>query len=137
MSTAEAALNRELACPNYVGGQWKASNSGRTLERRNPADLGELIGYASLSTREEVREAVAAAERAFPAWRQQPAPARGRILLNAARLLEEQKEDLAETAKLLEHTATNPLPAATPSHPKQLAKAVRGPRRACRGAGHE
>jgi aldehyde dehydrogenase (NAD+) len=65
------------------------------MERRNPADLRELIGHASLSTREEVREAVAAAERAFPAWRQQPAPARGRILLKAARLLEEQKEDLA------------------------------------------
>ena len=95
VSTAEAALNRELVCPNYVGGQWKASSSGRTLERRNPADLGELIGYAQLSTREEVREAVAAAERAFPAWRQQPAPARGRILLKAARLFEERKEDLA------------------------------------------
>ena len=80
MGTTEVALDRELICPNFVNGQWKASNSGRTLERRNPADLQELIGYATLSTREEAREAVAAAERAFPAWRQHPAPARGRIL---------------------------------------------------------
>jgi alpha-ketoglutaric semialdehyde dehydrogenase len=95
VSTAEIALDRELICPNYVDGQWKASDSGRTLERRNPADLQELIGYTSLSTREEVREAVAVAERTFPAWREHPAPSRGRILLRAARLLEEQKEDLA------------------------------------------
>ena len=95
MGTTEVALDRELICPNFINGEWKASNSGRTLERRNPADLEELIGYAPLSTREEIREAVGAAERAFPAWRQHPAPARGRILLKAARLLEEQKEDLA------------------------------------------
>jgi aldehyde dehydrogenase (NAD+) len=95
VSTAEIAPNRELVCPNYVDGQWRASSSGRTIERRNPADLQELIGYTPLSTRAEVREAVAAAERAFPTWRQHPAPARGHILLKAARLLEEQKEDLA------------------------------------------
>lgn len=89
------AIDRELICPNYIDGEWTPSRSGRTLERRNPADLRELIGYAPLSTREEVREAVAAAERALPGWREQPAPTRGRILAKAARLLEDRKEDLA------------------------------------------
>jgi aldehyde dehydrogenase (NAD+) len=89
------AIDRELICPNYINGQWVASRSGRTLERRNPADLGELIGYAPLSTREEAGEAIAAAERALPAWRKEPAPSRGRILAKAARLLEERKEELA------------------------------------------
>ncbi len=48
-----------------------------------------------LSTREELREAVAAAKSAFPSWRDTPAPIRGRVLSRAAALMEQQKEDLA------------------------------------------
>jgi alpha-ketoglutaric semialdehyde dehydrogenase len=92
---ASTAMNRELICPNYIDGQWMTSRSGRTLERRNPADLRELIGYAPLSDREEARKAIAAAERALPAWQETPAPSRGRILQKAARFLEDRKEDLA------------------------------------------
>lgn len=89
------AIAAETVCPNYVDGAWVESRSGRTLERRNPADLTDLIGYAPLSTRAEVQQAVESAQRAFPAWRSEPAPRRGKILANAARKLEEHKEDVA------------------------------------------
>ncbi|HUI40927.1 MAG TPA: aldehyde dehydrogenase family protein [Terriglobia bacterium] len=93
--SAALAIDRESICPNFVNGQWVAPRSLEALERRNPADPREIVGYAALSTRAEVREAVAAAMQALPAWRAQPAPRRGRILANAARRLEDHREDLA------------------------------------------
>jgi acyl-CoA reductase-like NAD-dependent aldehyde dehydrogenase len=70
------------------------------LERRNPANTREVVNTSPLSTREEVREAVAAAQAAFPAWRDTPAPVRGKILSRAAAIMEKQKDSLA---RLLSH----------------------------------
>jgi len=88
-------VSQQTVCPNYVYGQWVPSRSGRTLERRNPANHQDLLGYSPLSSREEVREAIEAAERAREMWRDTPAPARGKIVMRATRLLEEQKDDVA------------------------------------------
>jgi len=92
MITATAT---EHTCRNFINGRWLESRSGRMVDRRNPANLDELIGLAPQSTREETREAIAAAEAAFPAWRDTPAPVRGRIIAKAALLMEQQKEELA------------------------------------------
>lgn len=94
MATA-TQVRQATVCPNYIDGRWVESSSGRTLERRNPANLDDLIGLAPLSTREEIHEAVSAAKRAFPAWSETPAPRRGKYLFQAARIMEEQKEELA------------------------------------------
>ncbi len=88
-------VSQQATCPNYINGQWVQSRSRQSLERRNPANLKDLIGYVPLSSRAEVREAVDAAQLALSGWRDTPAPARGRVLLRAARLLEEQKDDVA------------------------------------------
>ncbi len=92
MATATTTQN---LCRNFINGRWVESRSGRSVERRNPANLDELVGLAPLSTREETREAIAAARAAFPAWRDTPAPVRGRAIAKAAILMEQQKEDLA------------------------------------------
>ena len=84
-------------CRNFINGQWVESRSGQTIERRNPADITEVVSVAPLSTRLEVREAIAAAKTAFPRWRDTPAPVRGRVLARAAALMEKQKEALART----------------------------------------
>ncbi|HEX2712197.1 MAG TPA: aldehyde dehydrogenase family protein [Candidatus Acidoferrales bacterium] len=81
-------------CRNFINGRWVESRSTRTVERRNPANLDDLIGIAPLSTREETREAIAAARAAFEAWRDTPAPVRGRVIAKAALLMEHHKEDL-------------------------------------------
>jgi len=91
----ETAPAAAIVCPNFINGVWVETRSGRRLERRNPADLSDLVGHAPLSTRGEVQEAIQSAQRAFPAWRSEPPPRRGRILANAARRLEEQREDVA------------------------------------------
>src|SRR3989441_8054812 len=47
-----------------------------------------------LATREELGDAVRAAKGAFERWRKTPAPRRGEILLEAARILRRKKEEL-------------------------------------------
>jgi alpha-ketoglutaric semialdehyde dehydrogenase len=92
MTTATVAAP---LCRNFINGHWVESRSGRTIERRNPANWQDVTSLAPLSTRQEVREAIAAARAAFPAWRDTPAPVRGKLLARAALLMEAHKEPLA------------------------------------------
>src|SRR5580658_4591144 len=89
------ATSTAQLCRNYIGGRWVESKSTKIVERRNPADNDEVVATIPLSTREEMKEAIAAAKGAFPGWRETPAPARGKILFKAARIMEEKKEELA------------------------------------------
>ena len=91
---ATATITAQV-CRNFINGQWVESRSGRVLERRNPADQDEIVAVVPLSTREEAREAIAAAKAAFPAWRDTPAPVRGKIVARAAAILEARKEEVA------------------------------------------
>ncbi|MEP7212004.1 MAG: aldehyde dehydrogenase family protein [Acidobacteriota bacterium] len=81
---------------SYIDGQWLDSVSGRTVPNRNPANINDIIGTSELCTREEARRAVETAYAAFKGWKRTPAPARGRIIAKAARLMEERKEELAQ-----------------------------------------
>ncbi|HEX8178712.1 MAG TPA: aldehyde dehydrogenase family protein [Pyrinomonadaceae bacterium] len=80
---------------NFINGQWLESTSEQTAPNYNPANTDEVLGTVRLATREEARSAVEAAAEAFRGWRATPAPARGRIVARAARLLEDDKENLA------------------------------------------
>jgi alpha-ketoglutaric semialdehyde dehydrogenase len=80
---------------NFINGQWVDSSSGKTIPNINPANTDDIIGYAPQSTREEAQAAIAAAQAAFPGWRNTPAPARGRILAKAVQLCYERKEEIA------------------------------------------
>lgn len=91
---ATAAATAQL-CKNFVNGRWVESKSTRVVERRNPANTDEVVARVPLSTREEMAAAIEAAKAAFPAWRDTPAPQRGKILFKAVRLMEESKEELA------------------------------------------
>src|ERR671935_568620 len=79
---------------NYVGGEWVDAASGETFESTSPA-TGETIGVFPKSGAEDVDRAVAAAKAAYEEWRLVPAPKRGEILFRFARLLGEQKDELA------------------------------------------
>jgi acyl-CoA reductase-like NAD-dependent aldehyde dehydrogenase len=80
---------------NFINGQWLESTSEETAPNVNPADTDDVIGTVRLATRAEARSAVEAAAEAFRGWRATPAPARGRIIARAARLMEDDKENLA------------------------------------------
>ena len=76
----------------FIHGKWRASQ-GKRFETRNPA-TGEVLATFPLATADEVNAAVKAAKDAFEGWRKTPAPRRGEILLEAARILKRKKEEL-------------------------------------------
>ncbi len=94
---------------NWIGGEWIAARSEGTFENRNPADRDDLIGLFPESGREDVDCAVAAAKKAFPLWRDTPAPRRAEVLYAAGEILKRDKEKLArlmtrEMGKVLAET---------------------------------
>jgi alpha-ketoglutaric semialdehyde dehydrogenase len=80
---------------NFINGQWRESTAEQTAPNVNPADTDDVIGTVRLASREDARAAVEAAAEAFRGWRATPAPQRGRIIARAARLLEDNKENIA------------------------------------------
>ncbi|MGH7776742.1 MAG: aldehyde dehydrogenase family protein, partial [Candidatus Dormibacterales bacterium] len=80
---------------NFIGGERVAARSGQSFEDRNPADREDLIGTFPRSGGEDLEAAVAAARRAYREWRRTPPPVRGEIILRAAQILKERKEELA------------------------------------------
>jgi acyl-CoA reductase-like NAD-dependent aldehyde dehydrogenase len=80
---------------HYVSGRWTDVDGVRLVERRNPADRDDLIGYVPLGSASHIDAAVDAAVDAAPAWRDTPAPIRGRILFNAAHLLQSCADEFA------------------------------------------
>lgn len=89
------AVTTTAACRNFIGGKWIESKATQFFERRNPANTDEIVARVPLSTRDEMRAAIAAAKAAFPAWRDTPAPDRGKILFRAASIMESQIDSLA------------------------------------------
>lgn len=79
---------------NYINGMWKDSVTGRTFEDHDPAN-GDLLATVTLSSAADVNEAVSAAKKTHQQWRLVPAPVKGDILMKAARIIEERKEDIA------------------------------------------
>jgi aldehyde dehydrogenase (NAD+) len=81
---------------NFINGEWVESPSDKIIQNINPANTTDVVGTVKLATREEAKKAVEAAYNAFRDWKNTPAPTRGRIVAKAARLLEDNKEDLAQ-----------------------------------------
>ena len=93
-----AAAGAKAAAPtyrNFIGGKWVEAEADQTVPNLNPADTRDVLGHVPFSRAEQARAAVAAAEAAFPAWRDTPAPRRGAILFKAMALLDAEKEELA------------------------------------------
>jgi alpha-ketoglutaric semialdehyde dehydrogenase len=80
---------------NLIGGQWLPAISGKTILNLNPADHSDVVGAFPSSRAEDVALAVAAAKKAFAAWRLVPAPKRAEILVRAGNLLMQNKEKYA------------------------------------------
>src|SRR6476659_954706 len=81
---------------NFINGKWITSESGKSVQNINTGNIDDVIGNIPLATRAEARLAVESAAEAFRSWRSTPAPTRGRIVNKAARLFEDNKEELAQ-----------------------------------------
>ena len=78
---------------NYIDGEFRDAADGRTTEVVNPA-TGEPYATAPLSGGADVDAAMAAAEAAFPAWRDATPAARQLAILKIADALEARADEL-------------------------------------------
>lgn len=81
---------------NFIAGEWRPADSGRTYERRNPWRPSEVVGEFPSSNADDLRAAVDAAQRAWPAWSRLPAAKRGALLTRTAELIEQRVEGIAQ-----------------------------------------
>ena len=87
----DGSLLRERA---YVDGEWVEAVSGETFPVVDPA-TGEVIASVPRMGSQDVRTAIDAAERAYPAWRNLLAKERAAILRRFADLMVAHVDDLA------------------------------------------
>src|SRR5260370_39946367 len=92
----DTRLFRE-AC--YVDGLWIQAASGQAIGVDNPA-TGEIIGKVPKLGGLETRQAIEAANRAFPAWSKKTAKERAAILRRWFDLMMENQEALARLMTL-------------------------------------
>ena len=87
---ALAELNRSLGDthPLYINGEDRVTAKHDT--RRSPIDQRRILGHFSLATVDDVNDAMAAAQAAFPGWRATPMEERVRLLKRVAALIEER-----------------------------------------------
>ncbi|MGZ0711504.1 NAD-dependent succinate-semialdehyde dehydrogenase (plasmid) [Coraliomargarita sp. W4R53] len=78
----------------FIGGEWRAAASGKTLKVYDPA-TGDVIKEIADAAEEDGKAAMDAAVDAAPAWAATPARERAEILRRAFDLLQERKEDFA------------------------------------------
>jgi len=79
---------------NYVNGEWVDSETDKFLDVENPS-TGEIIAQMPLSTADETKAAVEAAQEAWMEWRETPPISRARIFFKLKELLEQDFESIA------------------------------------------
>jgi betaine-aldehyde dehydrogenase len=82
------------AIRQYIGGRYVDGTSGETFPTINPA-TGRILADVHQASADDVDAAVASARGAFEEWRELPGAARGRVLMDAVRLLRERNDELA------------------------------------------
>lgn len=88
-----------------IDGAWVPAQGGGTVDVECPATRRVIAGVAR-SGADDVDRAVAAARRAFPAWRDMVPAERGRLMLKIADALDARADDIA---RLIAHETGNAL----------------------------
>ena len=79
----------------YIDGQWCDADSGKAVDVTDPG-TGNVLGTVPNMGEAETARAIAAAEKALPAWRAKPAGERARILRKLFDLMIENQDALGE-----------------------------------------
>lgn len=93
MAILEEPIKGVPLVKNYIDGEWVESK-GEIIDVVNPATC-EAIGKVPISTKEEINAAIAAANAAYPEWRQTTPVARARCLFRLKELLEDNFEEIS------------------------------------------
>ena len=71
---------------HYIGGEWVAGDSGKTIDLLNPS-TGKVLTKIQAGNAKDIERAIAAAKAAFPKWSQSLPNERQDILIEIARRL--------------------------------------------------
>ncbi|MFC5971666.1 aldehyde dehydrogenase family protein [Halomarina salina] len=82
---------------NYVAGEWRDTETGETFAVRNPADTDDVVAECQDSSSADANGAIEAAAAAREEWADTPGPARGELLRETAKRMDERSDELAET----------------------------------------
>ncbi|HAT1614419.1 TPA: NADP-dependent succinate-semialdehyde dehydrogenase [Raoultella ornithinolytica] len=96
MQLNDLTLFRQQA---FINGEWRDALSNDVITVTNPAN-GEVLGSVPKMGAEETRDAIQAAHRALPAWRQLTAKERAAILRRWFDLMMANQDDLARLMTL-------------------------------------
>lgn len=96
MQLNDPTLFRQQA---LINGQWRDADSGEVIAVTNPAN-GQTLGSVPKMGSAETRDAIEAANRALPAWRDLTAKERANILRRWFNLMLEHQDDLARLMTL-------------------------------------
>jgi len=77
-----------------IDGRWQDGSGGQTLIR-NPA-TGSAVATVALAGPADFQRAIEGAQKAFEAWRNEPAAMRGDVLKRVAALLASRRTEIAE-----------------------------------------
>ena len=80
---------------NYVGGDWVIADDSKLIEIRSPID-NSLIGKVSAMNKAEVDKAIRIAKESITEWKKIPVSEKAEMLYTAAKILEEQKDEIVE-----------------------------------------
>jgi succinate-semialdehyde dehydrogenase/glutarate-semialdehyde dehydrogenase len=78
----------------HIGGAWREASTAETLPVLNPA-TGEPVGTVPIASRDDLDEALEAAQRGFRTWKAVSAYERSKIMRRAADLLRERADAIA------------------------------------------
>ena len=76
---------------NYIAGEWVG---GEAIPDVNPSNTGEVVGYYARATADDVKNAIAAAKAAFPAWSRSGIQQRHDILKAASDEILKRREEI-------------------------------------------
>jgi acyl-CoA reductase-like NAD-dependent aldehyde dehydrogenase len=112
----------------YINGEWKPASDGETFDTTCPGN-GEYLSTCAEATKEDVDEAVKAAQAAFETWKLVEPIERQEILMKIADIIDENAEKLAlveslDNGKALRETQAIDVPFSS-DHFRYFAGAVR------------
>lgn len=87
---------------NYIGGDWTASESGKTYQITNPANKTSVIGEFQTSGAKDALQAAEAANNALAGWAETPAPVRAAVLFRALEIMRQRSDEIARTITIEE-----------------------------------
>jgi alpha-ketoglutaric semialdehyde dehydrogenase len=102
---ASAAPDISNLYAHFIDGRRLRPDGSHDLVRTNPASSSDVLGGLRSADIDLVHTAVRSAAAAWPVWRNTPAPTRGHVLLEAARLMDQHREELARLIALEEGKA--------------------------------